>query len=62
MDLLTTTQAATRLGISRQRVRQLIALGQLPAHRFGRDWLLEPQAVAQFQPRPVGYPKGRARK
>jgi excisionase family DNA binding protein len=32
---ITTTQAAERLGVSSARVRQLVAAGTLPAHKFG---------------------------
>lgn len=32
---ITTTEAATRLGISSARVRQLVLRGDLPATRFG---------------------------
>jgi excisionase family DNA binding protein len=61
-DPLSVTQAAARLGITPGRVVQLIARGDLPAERLGRMWLLDPQVVAVFTPRPTGYPKGRKRK
>ncbi len=38
--LLTVNQAAVVLGSGRQRVRQLIDDGQLPAVKIGRDWIL----------------------
>jgi excisionase family DNA binding protein len=61
--LLTTDQAAARLGITARRVRQMIAQGQLPAQRLGRDWLIEEAALAAVATRPgPGYPKGRPRK
>lgn len=37
---LNTAQAAELLGISQQRVQQLIAQGSLPAVRRGRQWVL----------------------
>ena len=39
--MLTTTDAAARLGLTPGRVRQLIRAGQLPAVKAGRDWLIE---------------------
>jgi excisionase family DNA binding protein len=61
--VLTTDQAAARLGITPRRVRQLIASGALPAERLGRDWLIEEAALAAVAARPgPGYPKGRPRK
>jgi excisionase family DNA binding protein len=36
-ELLTTQQAAERLGITDSRVRQLILEGKLPAKKFGRS-------------------------
>lgn len=34
--------AATRLGVSRQRVSQMIDAGVVPAFREGRDWRIDP--------------------
>lgn len=60
--MLTTTQAATALGITERRVRQLIREGKLTAQRHGRDWVIDPRALARATQRPtVGYPKGRPR-
>jgi excisionase family DNA binding protein len=36
-ELLTTQQAAERLGITDSRVRQLVLEGRLPAQKFGRS-------------------------
>ncbi len=61
--MLTTTDAAARLGISERRVRQLIASGALTAQRHGRDWVIDPRALPRAEARPhVGYPKGRPRR
>ncbi len=61
--MLTTTQAAARLGISERRVRQLIREGKLTAQRHGRDWVIDPHALPRAAARPgVGYPKGRPRR
>lgn len=40
-DLLTTAQAAEAMGVSTQRIRQLIAEGRLSATKVGRDWLVK---------------------
>jgi len=39
-ELLTTQQAAERLGITDSRVRQLVLEGRLPAQRFGRSHMI----------------------
>lgn len=36
--MITTTEAARRLGMSDQTVRRLITTGELPAYRFGRQY------------------------
>jgi len=63
MAQLTTSQAAQRLGISTVRVQKLIQAGRLEAVKYGRDWLIQEQAleaVAVRKPgRPVGYSPGR---
>lgn len=60
--LLNTAQAAALLNLTPGRVVQLIHAGRLPAEKLGRDWVIDPQAVAAFVPGRVGYPKGRKRK
>jgi excisionase family DNA binding protein len=41
MKLLTTIEAAEKLGVSERRVRQLINEGKLKAHKLGRDYAVE---------------------
>lgn len=36
--MITTTEAARRLGVSDQTIRRLITAGELPAYRFGRQF------------------------
>ena len=48
-DQLTTTQAAQRLGCSRSAIRRAIEEGRLPAEKFGRDWLIDPRALAEIE-------------
>jgi len=47
--MLTTAQAAQRLGCTRRRVLALIHEGQLDAERFGRDWAIDEESVARRQ-------------
>lgn len=62
-ELLTTQQAADRLGLTVRRVQALIRDSRLPAQRVGRDWLIRAGDLDAFrkQPRKPGYPKGRPR-
>jgi len=59
--LLTIPQAAEKLGISRQRVHVLVKTGRLKAKRFGRVWLIEPDAIHNIAPseNPTGRPRKR---
>jgi len=45
MKLLTTREAASRLGISERRVRVLIQDSKLAAHKLGRDYAIEENAL-----------------
>lgn len=45
MELLSTAQAAEKLGVSERRVRQLINEGKLSAHKLGRDFAIEESAL-----------------
>lgn len=46
MKLLTTNEAAEKLGVSPRRVRALIAEGTLRAHQLGREYAIEEGALA----------------
>jgi len=48
---ITTTQAAAHLGITPRHVRHLIKIGQLPAVKAGRDWLIEEKNLKQAEAR-----------
>ena len=54
--MLTTTEAATRLGISGERVRQLIKTGRLPSQQFGRDHLIKASDLKLVADRKPGRP------
>ena len=45
MKLLSTNEAAVRLGISVRRVQALIEDGKLSAHKLGRDYAIEEIAL-----------------
>jgi excisionase family DNA binding protein len=58
--LISTSEAASILGVSASRVRQLIIEGRLESTKIGRDQLLEPDKVREFATRPrerTGRPK-----
>ena len=59
MKILTTEQAAERLGIGSQRVRDLIKAGRLPAERFGSQWLIKEKDLKLVAVRKPGRPKKR---
>jgi excisionase family DNA binding protein len=55
--LLTTQQAAEKLGISDARVRQLILEGRLPAEKLGRDLFIEESNLRLVSERKLGRPR-----
>ena len=59
-DLLTTAQAAERIGISASRLRSIVADGYRPVRgRLGREWLwTEADVDALRVRRPKGWPPG----
>lgn len=55
---LSTAEAAERLGITRQRVIQLIASGKLRAEKFANVYMIPEAALKEVADRPVGRPPG----
>jgi excisionase family DNA binding protein len=55
-DVLTTEQAAERLGVSARRVQQLIKSGRLPAREFGGSYMILAADLKQVEMRPPGRP------
>lgn len=55
-ELLTTEQAADKLGVSASRVRQLIIDGRLPAIKLGRDNLIREADLKLVRDRKAGRP------
>lgn len=60
--MLTTQQAAERLGITRSLVIRLCQQGRIVASKLGRDWIIEERDLKHYKPNPKGYPKGKPRK
>jgi excisionase family DNA binding protein len=54
--ILSTRQAAERLGVSRFRVIQFIREGRLEATKLGREYMIEEDALGRL----VRYPQGAA--
>ena len=61
MKIITTTEAAKRLGVTPNRVRALIEAKRLKAFKYGREWLIDPKDLEAVKNRKVGRPK-KARK
>ncbi|MCI0338817.1 MAG: helix-turn-helix domain-containing protein [Acidobacteria bacterium] len=57
MKLLTTNEAAKRLGVTVQRVHALIRDGRLPAELLGRDYVIREEDLALVAVRKPGRPK-----
>ncbi|MGE8659124.1 MAG: DNA cytosine methyltransferase [Achromobacter sp.] len=47
-DFLSVKDAATRLGISQQRVRSLLRANQLEGQRIGKQWLVSPASLERY--------------
>lgn len=56
--MASTGDVAEQLGVNEQRVRQLIASGDLDAAKMGGRWFVEPSSVSRLKesPRPAGRP------
>jgi excisionase family DNA binding protein len=57
MELITTRDAAEKLGVSVLRVQQLIWGGRLPAQKMGRDYLIKKEDLKLVADRKTGRPK-----
>ena len=56
MTILSTAEAAERLGVSVRRVQQLVKGGRLPAKEFGGSLMIEEKDLSLVHERPVGRP------
>jgi excisionase family DNA binding protein len=57
MKLLTTKDAAARLGVTVTRVQQLILAGRLPAEKMGRDYVIKEDDLKLVADRKPGRPR-----
>lgn len=53
---ISTNEAADRLGITRQRVLQLIASRRLPAEKFANVYMIRETDLSRVEDRPPGRP------
>lgn len=56
MKLLTTEEAAERLGITKRRVQAMIRSERLLAEKMGRDWFINEEDLALVADRKPGRP------
>jgi excisionase family DNA binding protein len=56
MKLLTTREAAEKLGVSVRRVQAMVHSGRLPAQKIGRDYLIDESHLSVVKDRKVGRP------
>lgn len=56
MKMLTTAEAAERLGVTVQRVHQFIKDERLPAQKMGRDYIINEGDLKSIETRPTGRP------
>lgn len=56
MSLISTKEAAEKLGISVLRVQQLIWQERLPAQKIGRDYVIKEEDLKLVENRKVGRP------
>jgi excisionase family DNA binding protein len=57
MALLTTSEAAERLGVTVGRIHQFIQEGRLPAEKKGRDYFIDSNDLRLVKNRKPGRPK-----
>ena len=61
MKIISTTEAAKRLGVTADRVRKMIEAKRLKATKFGNVWMIDPKDLDALKDRKVGRPR-KARK
>jgi excisionase family DNA binding protein len=61
MKVISTEEAAKRLGVTANRVRALIDAKRLKATKFGNVWMIDPKDLDAVRDRKVGRPR-KARK
>jgi excisionase family DNA binding protein len=61
-ELLTTAEAADRLGLTMRAVQKMIEAGRLEARKVGRDYLIDPAALTNIPRQAAGRPPKKASK
>ncbi len=59
-NYITTNEAAGELGVTRQRVLQLIQDGRLKAEKFANVYMIPRGALSNIEERPMGRPPGKS--
>ena len=62
MKIISTAEAARRLGVTPNRVRALIEAKRLKAFKYGREWLIDPKDLEAVKNRKTGRPRKSAQK
>ena len=57
MKIISTTEAARRLGVTANRVRAMIRAKRLKAMKVGHEWLIDPKDLDALKDRKVGRPR-----
>jgi len=57
MKIISTAEAARRLGVTANRVRKMILAKRLKAMKVGREWLIDPKDLDAVKDRKVGRPR-----
>src|SRR5215216_6425379 len=57
MKIISTTEAARRLGVTANRVRAMIRAKRLKAMKVGHEWLIDPKDLDAVKERKVGRPR-----
>lgn len=55
-NYITTNEAAGALGVTRQRVLQLIQDGRLKAEKFGNVYMIQRADLSKIEEKPMGRP------
>ena len=57
MKIISTAEAAKRLGVTQSRVQKMIAAKRLKAIKVGNVWLIDPKDLEPLKDRKVGRPR-----
>ena len=55
-ELLSVTQVANELSVTRQRIHELIKNGQIVARKLGRFYYIEAAEMRRYRDKPIGKP------